>query len=281
MKAATKNSEYFLWVTLCFSLLLHAFFFFLPTEKQQLKTGNNTPIEVIYPEANKGQFVTQTEIRELQNKIEKLKKKTHLLSKKYQRVKKQTKAAYTAEKTQNKGLSPKTKAQQKSQNQNTLTSQQKNVLLKKTENPSVKRSLGLSTIAEHIPGVEEGHFTVLDSDPYAYYGFHSRVSQQVVNRWVPKLHNIRRQLSRKSLVKLSQKPRTTIVEIVLDKEGYFQKANIIKSSEFDYLDQAAIEPFKEASPLLNPPEGMVDENDQVRFKVGFYLSWNPQKVILR
>ncbi|HMN69995.1 MAG TPA: hypothetical protein PKC28_15745, partial [Bdellovibrionales bacterium] len=45
-------------------------------------------------------------------------------------------------------------------------------------------AIGQSSIAEFIPGIEEGAFTALNTDQFTYYTFFARMNEQVRNRWV-------------------------------------------------------------------------------------------------
>jgi outer membrane biosynthesis protein TonB len=254
-----------------FSLFIHLIFFLLMTNFQS-SSPPSEQVEVEYISKNQQQIVTQTEIEKLKNEVEELKRKTDFLSQQYKRVKKQTRASNTGA-TINKKKQARAKEKTKEKSVKGLER------MLKQRPPQF--NVGDSTISEHIPGVDTGHFTALDSDPFTYYGFYSRVHKQIRNRWVPKIINIAQRASNKTLRKLSQKPRQTIVEIILDKDGYFVKALILKSSSYDFLDQAAIAPFQEASPLLNPPAEMIQEDGFIHIKYGFYLSWNPRKVVLK
>ncbi len=260
------------------SLFIHALFFLVMTifQPEAIETSERVEVEYISPQSQ--QVVTETDIEDLKTQVNELEKKARLLSEKFKRISKQTKAQKTGlTKNRSKRVyikKAKTYAPQ-------ITDTAVDGLERKLKQKQPQFNLGESTISEHIPGVDSGHFTALDTDPFSFYGFYSRVHVQIRNRWVPKIINIAQRISPKALKKLAQKPRTTIVEIILDKEGYFQKAIVLKSSNYDYIDQAAIAPFKEASPLLNPPKGMIKEDGLIHIKYGFYLSWNPRKVVLK
>lgn len=136
--------------------------------------------------------------------------------------------------------------------------------------------MGGSTVGEHIPGVQEGSFTALNTDQFLYYTFFARVNEQIRYRWVT---NTRRFVSGRSPAQINQLarvPRSTQVEIVIDETGHYVSSRVLSSSGDEGLDQAAIQAFIQAAPLNNPPLEMLDEDRLIRLYYGFIIQWQPR-----
>ncbi len=135
--------------------------------------------------------------------------------------------------------------------------------------------IGDSTVGERIPGVQEGGFTALNTDQFTYYTFFNRVNQQIRFRWITNIRTFVSLLTAARLKELSATNRTTHVEIILNSTGYFMESVVHRSSGDSDLDLAAIEAFKEASPFLNPPQGLVGSDGYIRLYYSFYVQWRP------
>jgi protein TonB len=136
-------------------------------------------------------------------------------------------------------------------------------------------AIGGSTIAEHIPGVDEGAFTALNTDQLTYYAFFARVNEQVRNRWVAMIRSYMGSLSEQDLAHLSRSDRQTVIEIVLSKTGEYIRGLLHSSSSVKPLDSAAIEAFRAAAPFLNPPQGLVEADGFIHLRYVFMVRFRP------
>jgi protein TonB len=136
-------------------------------------------------------------------------------------------------------------------------------------------AIGPSSIAEYIPGVEQGDFTALNTDQFTYYSFFSRINEQVRNRWVAGIRSYMDHLSMRDQQVLSQRDRQTVVEIILTRTGEFSSSVISQSSGDRTLDQTTIESFRNAAPFLNPPQGMVEDDGMIHLHYGFMVRFRP------
>lgn len=136
-------------------------------------------------------------------------------------------------------------------------------------------AIGGSTISEHIPGIDEGAFTALNTDQLTYYTFFARVNEQVRNRWVGMIRNYMASLSQEQLQSLSRTDRQSVVEIVLSKSGEFIRALLHTSSSVKPLDLAATESFRMAAPFLNPPQGLVEADGFIHLRYVFMVRFKP------
>lgn len=135
--------------------------------------------------------------------------------------------------------------------------------------------IGGGTQGEWIPGVKEGSFSALNTDQFTYYSFFSRVKQAIRFRWVTNIRNFAALASQTEIQRLAKTPSITEIEITLNKNGDVLKIITLRSSGSDELDQAAIKAFWQASPLNNPPAGIVEEDGFIRLKYAFRVIWNP------
>jgi len=136
-------------------------------------------------------------------------------------------------------------------------------------------AIGPSSIAEYIPGVEEGEFTALNTDQFTYYSFFSRINEQIRNRWVSGIRNYVGQLSQKDQELLAKIDRQTVVEIILNPEGEYERHVVEHSSGDRVLDQTTVDAFIVASPFLNPPKGMVEGDGYIHLRYGFIVRFRP------
>ncbi len=136
-------------------------------------------------------------------------------------------------------------------------------------------AIGASSIAEYIPGIQEGAFTALNADQFTYYAFFARMNEQVRNRWVSEVRAYVRNLSRQDLERLSKQDRQTVIEIVLNRSGDFVRSVLHQSSGDRHLDQTTIDAFRSAAPFLNPPREMVEDDGFIRLKYGFHVQFTP------
>lgn len=136
-------------------------------------------------------------------------------------------------------------------------------------------AIGPSSISEHIPGVEEGDFTALNTDQFTYYSFFARINPQVRNRWIALVRQYVDNLTQKELEFLARNDRQTVVEIVLDGGGTFLSSVLHTTSGDTRLDQTTVEAFRLAAPFLNPPQGMKEADGNIHLKYGFHIRFRP------
>ena len=124
-----------------------------------------------------------------------------------------------------------------------------------------------------IPNVKKGGFTVLNTDQFTYYSFFHRINEQIRLRWTGKIRDLSYTLPPKTINRLALFARETKVELVLNKKGEFISSFVDQSSGAEFLDRATIDSFIEASPFLNPPQDLVDEDGFIRLNYSFFIEW--------
>ncbi len=233
------------------------------------KVSQNETTEITIVENEKSQtFVTET--KDKPDVLDQLKDQATYLSQYTKRVKKEMKAR-RIDRTQNAGR-PKTRQGSK------VTRQEPggtDIRLTPGGQASPQMAIGASSLAERIPGVDEGSFTALNTDQFTYYAFFSRMNEQIRGRWVNQVRSFVRGLSKAELENLSKKDRETVVEIILDERGHFMQSIVIHSSGSEVLDKTPVMAFKDASPFLNPPRGMIAEDGYIHLQYGFFIRFQP------
>ncbi len=270
----------------------------LPKETNSLKqrlSSKQQEIEIIVQKPkSKGRYIK--ELNQLKKLNQKIKKQAALLSKTQKRFKKETVARLSG-KTQNAQARP----QRPSQNFRDLSRPKPKISLSDIQKRSNKRTGGFkiskktrkalknpgrghrsklvspSSFSQHIPGVQAADMTALNTDEGSlkYYIFNTRMQDQIRPRWIALFKSALSQLPPAQVLKLSRKDQVTKVQFILDKDGNYVGSLIIKKSESIHLDQVAVQAFKAAAPYVNPPEGMVEEDDLIYIPFSFRVALNP------
>ncbi len=265
---------------LLLSLCVHAFLIWLllKAEAPPIQPSEApTEITILDGKNEKSKtFVTETEAQEV---YQKLKDQADYLSQFTKRVKRQLKAKVN-DRTQNLNLNPVTQPmpirEGMTGNQKSRESGELSPDSRPTDQPAMRNVvIGASSIAEHIPGVEEGAFTALNTDQFTYYAFFARINEQIRNRWISGVRAYVGRLNPKEHEILSKYDRQTIIEIVLTQEGRFLGSTLYQSSGDRRLDQTTVEAFRAAAPFLNPPQGLIESDGHIRLKYGFVVRFRP------
>jgi TonB family protein len=271
---------------LVLSLIAHAILVWLlfhakvPNLMPQSET---TEVEFIERDSKAKAFVTETEKKD-QADIN-LKRTADYLSKFTKRVKKETRARASGE-TQNSLATPTLQPQSESRqassggNQSAETGEgSKGKLMGMGGaglNPALHNvAIGQSSLAEYIPGVQEGAFTALNTDQFTYYTFFARVNEQVRPRWI---HLVRGFISRQSvpaLENLARLERRTLIEVIIDKDGEYIAGAVMNTSGERELDQTSVEAFRTAAPFPNPPRGLMEADGKIHLRYGFVVEFRP------
>ncbi len=123
--------------------------------------------------------------------------------------------------------------------------------------------------------VKFGDFTALNTDRNLYFSFFSRIEDAVRPQWEMEVQNTLENLQKLNLHIAPQKFKTRI-DILLDSEGHFFKAVLLKSSGVSGLDNAVINSFKSAKFFPHPPKGMINPTDGlIRLEYMFHVEYNP------
>jgi TonB family protein len=127
-------------------------------------------------------------------------------------------------------------------------------------------SFGTAGRPDHMPDVEQGSESVLDSKAHLYASFFTRMRGRILEHW-----NAQKAIDRYDPQgrQLDGKVRTTVVRMHIGRDGKIGKLIIAAESEVDYLDDEALRALKAAGPFPNPPEGLFDGEDEFVMQVAF------------
>ncbi|MCA9540309.1 MAG: energy transducer TonB, partial [Myxococcales bacterium] len=121
---------------------------------------------------------------------------------------------------------------------------------------------------DHLEDVESGDHTFLNTREHKYAWFFNRVKSSVQQRWhAVEAHRRYDPYGRVYGVR----DRLTVVEVTLNADGSLDDIFVKKDSGVGFLDDAALQAFRDASPFPNPPSGLRDDDGRIRFSFGFYL----------
>lgn len=124
---------------------------------------------------------------------------------------------------------------------------------------------------DHLEGVEEGLQTILNTREFVYYSYYQRIRDKIRQYWEPKIREKVRKIFAAGRSLASSSDRVTKVIIVLNREGFLIRVQIVSESGIQDLDEAAVEAFRAAEPFPNPPDGIVDEDGTIRIRWDFIL----------
>ena len=121
---------------------------------------------------------------------------------------------------------------------------------------------------DHLDDLDQGDATFLNTREYRHAWFFNRVKRSVQRRWraveVHRRHDPRGRV-------YGVRDRLTVVEVVLTPEGVLDDISVNKDSGIAFLDEVALQAFRDAQPFPNPPAALRDGDGRIRFKFGFHL----------
>jgi TonB family protein len=145
----------------------------------------------------------------------------------------------------------------------------------------IARAVGSGT-QDHLNDVDEGDETSLNAKKWVHATFFNRVKDQVRNHWKVAEEYHRRDPT--GAIYGSQ-DRLTQVHVQLRPDGSLAKVAVTQTCGVDFLDDTAVEAFKEAQPFPNPPRQLIGLKAAglIDFDFGFFLeiSGSPHVRFLR
>jgi len=274
------------------SFLIHATTYRLveriPADFNKIAQNETIEFEILDPKKEvKPYQETKEYIRDLDldQELENTKKEALFQSRKTRRVKKQTVASeygLTKNKIRKKAITPIEK----------LTTKRKGLLTPKPigkaplsafygagdSMQAIQTGMNLtknsqSAISKHIPNVEVAEINAFDTDQgnLTYYAFYMRLNDKIYPRWSNNLEEIIKIARSQNVSGLKQKAYFTKLEVMLNSKGEYQGHIVVDSSSNKMIDFAAIDAFKRASPFINPPKGMVEDDGLIYIPFGFRI----------
>lgn len=284
-----------LYYAFLFSLALHLLLYFSAKEiASHIETLTKPEVEVVLVDGKDFKVVRQTEGPEPDSDED---TPSHLLSERHQRFKQQQRAEQIG-KTVNRAQNAPSGEEQKKQDEmiqklqaisdlseqiiQQIQNERNNRPAEEELNPNLFKPGSLpSTVNDPFTNVPIGSFTALNTNRYLYYSYFARIEDQIRNRWVRRIRDVIDSRPSISADKRSRDVWTTEIEVVLDKEGHFVRADVHRSSGLDRFDYAAMDAFREGAPILNPPPGLIEEDGFIRLKYAFNVFWRPSDLYRR
>ncbi len=133
---------------------------------------------------------------------------------------------------------------------------------------------GISTTGEILPdNIRFGSFTALSTDHDTFYGFYSRIEEQIRYHWE---REVERVLSsyRRTRASTGDEIWRTQMEFILDKDGNFLRAQMHMGSGLQSLDSTSVIAFHKARQFPNPPTAMI-KNGEVHLMYLFEVRNSP------
>jgi hypothetical protein len=132
----------------------------------------------------------------------------------------------------------------------------------------IARSVGSGT-QDHLADIEEGSETALNAKRWVYATFFNRVKERVREHWKPAEEYQRRDPTGKIY---GAEDRYTLLQVALKADGSLSNVRVVHTCGLDFLDDTAVEAFKEAQPFLNPPRKLIEDGKgTVSFGFGFFF----------
>jgi TonB family protein len=140
------------------------------------------------------------------------------------------------------------------------------------------RAVGSGT-QDALKDIDDGEETALNSKRWKFASFFNRVKKQVADHWHPE-EAYRRSDPTGSVY--GSKNRLTVLRVQLKPDGTLANVALEQASGVEFLDDEAIEAFKQAQPFPNPPLQLVDQGT-INFRFGFLfeLSGAPRMRLFR
>ncbi|HVV51261.1 MAG TPA: TonB family protein [Polyangia bacterium] len=132
------------------------------------------------------------------------------------------------------------------------------------------RAIGAGT-QDALGNIDDGEETALNSKKWRFASFFNRVKRQVAEHWHPE--ESYRQRDPTGMI-YGKKNRYTELRVQLKPDGKLGNVAVYQPSGLDFLDDEAIEAFKEAAPFPNPPRQLIEANGLINFGFGFLFDLN-------
>jgi len=140
------------------------------------------------------------------------------------------------------------------------------------QNNSMTAPGGFSTGQLQIPGVENSNWTSLNSNRHLYYTFFRRIEEKLrlQSYLLAPVY-----LEKIPIQKISGRKFETEIELIVDAKGYYENVLILKGSGLAQLDQWLAATFRDSTPFLNPPKGMIESDGKIHLQYNILVQFRP------
>jgi TonB family protein len=133
------------------------------------------------------------------------------------------------------------------------------------------RAIGGRTTQDALKDIDDGDETALNSKRWRFASFFNRIKRQVAEHWHP--DEVYRQRDPTGAV-YGRRNRYTELRVSIKPDGNLSNISLALPSGLEFLDDEAIEAFKQAGPFPNPPRQLVEANGTINFGFGFLFDLN-------
>jgi TonB family protein len=133
------------------------------------------------------------------------------------------------------------------------------------------RAVGGKGTQDALKDIDDGDETALNSKRWRFASFFNRIKRQVAEHWHP--DEVYRQRDPTGAV-YGRRNRYTELRISIKPDGNLSNVALALPSGLEFLDDEAIQAFKEAGPFPNPPRQLVESNGTINFGFGFLFDLN-------
>jgi len=123
--------------------------------------------------------------------------------------------------------------------------------------------------------LEIGPMVALNVDQNLYFNFNRRMAEKVVWFWVQNVMSGFEKMKIRGELGRSPKAWTTVIEVILDKDGTVVSTQPLQLAGDADMDNAPIRAFRQAKHFPNPPAEMAEEDGYIRIKYQFIVYYNP------
>jgi TonB family protein len=141
----------------------------------------------------------------------------------------------------------------------------------------LERALGGGSV-DHLEDIEQGDESALSAKKWVYAAFFNRLKRQVAQNWDPA--TVWRRRDPTGTV-FGFKTRITEVRVSLSRNGDLSKIVVSGPSGVIELDDEAVRAFRSAGPFPNPPEGLIEKDNQITFAFSFVFELGAPRVTWR
>jgi TonB family protein len=132
------------------------------------------------------------------------------------------------------------------------------------------RAIGGGT-QDLLKDIDDGDETALNSKKWRFASFFNRVKKQVAEHWHPE--EVYRRRDPTGAV-YGHQNRYTLVRVQIRPDGTLANVSLEQPSGLEFLDDEAIEAFRQAQPFPNPPRQLIERSGLINFGLGFLLDLN-------
>lgn len=137
---------------------------------------------------------------------------------------------------------------------------------------------GGSPSPDRLPGVADGDATLVNTRAFRFAAFYRRVYEAVRGEWHPNEEWDARDPHDR---RLGRDPRRVLVDLVLDPDGRFREARLVRGSGLDFFDRECLRAVAAAGPYPNPPRALVGADGLVVVPVPLVFDWGEGTLLER